>query len=60
MNIIELVNILDCSADEVGESVIYDDGDIRTPYEYFDLGLQLWTSKQRVTSVSCLTYEGCD
>jgi hypothetical protein len=60
MNVIDLDRILGCAADEVGGSVVYDDGDRRTPYEYFNLGLQVWTSKNIITSGSCLTYEDCD
>jgi len=60
MSIIELEDVLGCSADEVGETIFYDDADQKTPYEFFDLGLQVWVSEKRVVSISCLTYEDCE
>ncbi|RLA51907.1 MAG: hypothetical protein DRR42_09045 [Gammaproteobacteria bacterium] len=56
-NLIELDGLIDAKADEVGQPVEYEDGDIKTPYEYFGLGLQVWVSKNRVTSISCMSYE---
>ncbi len=57
MNIIELGQALDCTADEIGETIEYDDGESKTPYEYFGLGLQIWVSEGEVVSASCLSYD---
>lgn len=52
----ELLNTLGYEPDEVGESVLYDNGDIQTPLEYFNLGLQLWIRNEEVVSASCANY----
>lgn len=52
----QLAYILGCAADEVGDPVEYDDGDVKISYDYFDLGLQVWTSDDVITSATCLTY----
>ena len=57
MSIDQLLDTLGDEADEVGESVEYDDGDVQTPYEFYDLGLQDWLSQDKVVSISCLSYE---
>lgn len=46
--------ILGCEPSELGRSVLFDDGDIQIPFEYFDLGLQLWVSNETVKSASIL------
>ena len=51
-DIIELLG----EPDEIGDSVIYDDGDIQTPYEFRHFGLQAWVSEGRVASVSICNY----
>lgn len=56
-SIVKLGNLLGVKPDEIGQPVEYDDGDIKTPYEYFDLGLQIWVSNSCVTSASCMSYE---
>lgn len=50
----ELNQKLPNSAKEKGDSVEYEDGDIQTPYDYDDLGLQIWLSKNRVVSAICI------
>ncbi|WP_440056712.1 hypothetical protein ACSLBF_17685 (plasmid) [Pseudoalteromonas sp. T1lg65] len=57
INIIELGAILGVLPDEIGDPVEYDDNDIKVPREYFDLGLQVWTTNNIVSSMTCLTYE---
>ncbi len=54
----ELLNILGRDPDEIGVSVLYDNGVIQTPFEYLDLGLQLWVRDEEVVSASCIN--GCD
>lgn len=54
----ELLNILGRDPDEIGVSVLYDNGVIQTPFEYLDLGLQLWIKDEEVVSASCIN--GCD
>ena len=56
MNIIELGKVLGCTADEVGETIVYN-GESKTPYEYFELGLQIWISDSKVVSATCLSYD---
>lgn len=50
----QLGEILGCEPSELGRSVLFDDGDIQTPFEYFNLGLQLWVSNGIVVSASIL------
>jgi len=57
LNLIKLGELLGVSADEVGMPVEYEDGEIRTPYEYSDLGLQVWITNKHVSSISCCTYD---
>lgn len=45
------------TSDEIGEPVEYDNGEVHVPYEYSDLGLQVWVSEGKVVYISCLTYE---
>jgi len=52
----DLVNVLGSEPDEVGDPVLFDDGDLQTSYDYFDLGLQLWISNGVVVSASCVNY----
>lgn len=54
LTLAELERVLGCKADETGEPVLYDDGDIQTPHDFFDHGLQVWTRDGRVISLSCL------
>ena len=44
MKVAELEVVLNCLVDEIGNSILYDDGDLQTPREYFTLGLQVWSS----------------
>lgn len=53
----QLDQMLGCTADDIGEPVEYDDGDVKTPYDYFDLGLQVWASDGVITSVTCMSYD---
>lgn len=39
---------------EIDDCVEFDDGDIQTPYDYDELGLQVWLSNNRVVSIICL------
>jgi len=50
----DLYQILNCKPDEIGTPVIYEDGDIQIPYEYFELGLELWISDGKVVLASCI------
>ena len=52
----QVTSLLGRTADEIGESVEYEDGEIQTPYDFFDLGLQLWAESCNVVSASCLNY----
>ncbi len=54
MKVNQLSEILGCEPSELGESVLFDDGDIQTPFEYFHLGLQLWVSNEIVMSASIM------
>lgn len=53
----DLENLLECQPDEIGESVLYDDGDVQTPLEFFELGAQVWVANGIVTNISVLNYE---
>lgn len=57
MSLIHLGEVLGVTADEVGDPVEFDDGDVKTSYDYFALGLQIWVSNGIVTSATCLSYE---
>jgi hypothetical protein len=39
---------------EIGEYVEFDNGDIQTPYDYDEVGLQVWLSNNKVVSVICM------
>ena len=52
MEVNQLDEILGCEPSELGRSVLFDDGDIQTPFEYLHLGLQLWVSNEIVMSAS--------
>lgn len=54
MKVDQLRGILGCEPSEFGRSVLFDDGDIQTPLEYFHLGLQLWVSNEIVMSASIM------
>lgn len=54
MQVGQLNEILDCEPSEQGKSVLFEDGDIQTPFEYFHLGLQLWVSNKVVMSASIM------
>lgn len=56
-SILELGTLIGKVADEAGESVEFEDGDVKSCYDYFDLGLQVWASRGIITSASCLTYD---
>ncbi len=57
MTTAQLEKVLGCTPDEVGEAVEYDDGDVKTSFDYFDLGLQIWASDEVITSATCLSYD---
>lgn len=57
MRVADVDKLIECSPDEIGEPVIYDDGDVQTPYEYMSLGLQIWFSNNQAVSISCSKYE---
>ncbi|GAB4370190.1 MAG: hypothetical protein Kow00114_30420 [Kiloniellaceae bacterium] len=52
----DLEEHLGCPADEDGDPVEYDSGEVQVPHEFFDFGLQVWTVDDEVVSVSCLDY----
>jgi hypothetical protein len=54
MKVNQLSEILGCEPSELGKPVLFDDGDIQTPFEYFHLGLQLWVSNEIVVSASIM------
>jgi len=56
LTIAELEELLDSEADDQGEPVEFDDGDVQVPYDFFDFGLQVWTVDDVVVSVICLDY----
>jgi hypothetical protein len=56
-NIIGLGALLGQVADEVGEAVEYEDGDVKNCYDFTELGLQIWASRGIITSATCLTYQ---
>lgn len=57
INVSELRKLLGCNPDEIGDSVLYDDGDVQTPLTYTDLGLKLWVRDEKVVYASCTNYE---
>lgn len=57
MTTMQVEQMLGCTADEIGDAVEYDDGDVKIPFDYFDLGLQVWASDGVVTSATCLSYD---
>lgn len=58
VDINELPLILDRDPNEYGKSVFFEDGDVQTPLEYDDLGLQLWVSHDLVTAASVMISGG--
>lgn len=56
----QLNRILNHSAFEVGDPIEFDDGDVKISYDYFELGLQVWSSDTAVTSATCLNYSHRD
>ena len=52
-NMKDLETLLDSAADEEGEGVEYDDGDVRIPFTFTDLGLLVWMSDSLVASICC-------
>lgn len=50
----DLNKALGYNPDEIGNQVLYGDGDIQIPYDYNDLGLQLWISNGKVVLASCI------
>ncbi len=56
LTIADLESLLGCCADDIGDAVEYDDGEVQTPYDFNDLGLQVWTVDDKVVTVSCLDY----
>lgn len=52
----ELEGLLGCPADDTGPALKYDNGEVRTPYDFFEFGLQVWTDDGVVVSVSCLDH----
>jgi len=57
LSVSQFIKLLECSPDEIGDNVEYDDGDIKTPYEFFEIGLQVWASNSVITSITCMTYQ---
>jgi len=50
----ELNKNLPNSSLNIGDYVEYDDGDIQIPYDFDELGLQVWLSNDKVVSIICL------
>jgi hypothetical protein len=48
----ELESLLGCQPDEEGDPVLFDNGDISTPLEFFKLGAEVWLEDGKVTLVS--------
>lgn len=55
-NIIELGALLGQVADDAETTVEFDDGDVKSCYDYKDLGLQIWASRGIITSATCISY----
>lgn len=49
----ELIEVLETEPDEIGTSVLYEDGDVQTPLEFESLGLEAWMRDDYVVSGSC-------
>lgn len=56
LRIADLEGLLGCRADDTGTAVEYENGEVRTPSDFFEFGLQVWTSNGIVVSASCLDY----
>ena len=56
MSIPELVNLFDNSDYYPDTSIIYDDGDIRTPIYFDKFGLQAWFSCNLLVNASIADY----
>lgn len=54
IKVTQLRELLDGDPDEIGVSVLYDDGDIQTPFRYSSLGLLLWVRDEEVVYASCI------
>ncbi|MBP0018078.1 MAG: hypothetical protein J7647_11030 [Cyanobacteria bacterium SBLK] len=52
----KLIKLFGREPDEIGSSVIYEDGDIQTPLDFDSFSLQVWISKDIVVSASCSNY----
>jgi len=57
MSVSQFFKLLENSPNEIGDNVEFDDGDIKTPYEFFEIGLQVWASNSVITSITCMTYQ---
>ncbi|WP_218939149.1 hypothetical protein, partial [Pseudomonas nicosulfuronedens] len=56
-NIIELGTLLKQVADDTETTVAFDDGDVKSCYDFTDLGLQIWASRGIITSATCSNYK---
>lgn len=56
-NIIELGALLGQVADDTETTVEFDDGDVKSCYDFTDLGLQIWASRGIITSATCSNYK---
>ena len=50
----ELVEHLGRVPEEIGDGVVYDDGDVRVPMMFNSLGLIIWTSNEIAVLASCI------
>lgn len=57
LNMLDLGEVLGTLPDEIGEAIEFQDGEVKTPREYLNLGLQVWSTNNHVTSITCLHYE---
>ncbi|MFR0691319.1 hypothetical protein ACLUTX_18115 [Enterobacterales bacterium AE_CKDN230030158-1A_HGKHYDSX7] len=55
-NIIELGAHLGQVADDTETTVEFDDGEVKSCYDFTDLGLQIWASRGIITSATCISY----
>lgn len=56
-NIIELGALLEQAADDTDTTFEFDDGDVKSCYDFTDLGLQIWASRGIITSATCINYK---
>lgn len=54
----DLEKLLGSACADIGDSVVYFDGDEQTPVDFDPLGLQVWVdSSRQIQSISCYRYQ---